>query len=84
MPVAHAALQLHANYQLLAGGGDFGAIVERVRLVSVMNTGAVVLHIYCYWTWLSVVVHTLLWLAMHPPPLLPPACLAKGRLPKYR
>ena len=41
----------------LAGGGDFGAIVECSFGVGHEHWSGV-LHIYCYWTWLSVVVHT--------------------------
>ena len=78
MPVAHAALELHANQWL---GVDFGAAVLSAVpcVVSVMNTGSV-LHITlsgpgCQWLCI---------LGLLLQPLLPPACLAKGRLPKYR
>ena len=74
MPVAHAALELHANQWL---GVDFAACIVPC-VVSVMNTGSV-LHITlsgpgCQWLCI---------LGLLLQPLLPPACLAKGRLPKY-
>ena len=66
---------LHWNCMLtgtgLAGGGDFGAIVECSFGVGHEHWSGV-LHIYCYWTWLSVVV-------VHTWPSLVPGCLAKGR-----
>ena len=62
---------LHWNCMLtgtgLAGGGDFGAIVECSFGVGHEHWSGV-LHIYCYWTWLSVVVHTWPASATHPPP----------------
>ena len=74
MPVWHT---VHWNCNCDASAGTlctvhWNCILTGSFVVRNEHTGAGVKHIYCYWTWLSVVV-------VHTWPSLVPGCLAKGR-----